>query len=358
MHIRRYGVAFARYERQALADEAQPVLLMRKSTIMGRLLPNVFGKTEASFPSVAEALKASGLDFTVTKHPLFARIPLHESVRNEGGGEHGVFKRADNLWGVVRDDTRTTLGVASARYEIIQNREGFGPLDALARNGRVVLSCAAALDGGARIYVQAKTEKPVRVGGDMIDYYVVGRLTHDGSGSVGYFDTPVRLACTNQLRSIIRGAGTRGVCFTVRHTASAGDKIRQAQELLRRVYRNQAAFVRTAEQLLGASFSRREMENLVRTLVPPPDESDPQTTTRMKRSWDERFAAIMRDAYEARDLDDVRYTKWGALNAIADFEQHLVPVKGDRDARADTLARRAFEQGPLALKAAELLLPA
>jgi phage/plasmid-like protein (TIGR03299 family) len=313
---------------------------------MGRIVANMIQNDGQSFSNTKTALQVHGLDWTVTKRPLFARIP------NPGDEEHGVFKRADNLYGIVRDDTKTTLGVASGRYTVAQNEEGFGPLDVLAHENQIQLIGAGSMDGGAKVWLQAAVP-PVRIGGERIDYSVIAMLSHDGKGSVNYFDMPVRFFCTNQLRAIRRNA--QDVKITIRHTASVTDRVKEAHEIIRRVYFNQQSFIRTAEDLLSQTFTRQEFEALALQLVPKPPENDPTTTRRSITMWEDRFQTLMRDAYGAADLNDIRYTKWGAVNAVADFEQHFVRVKGSPEQREETLLKRAFDDGPLAQRAFALI---
>jgi phage/plasmid-like protein (TIGR03299 family) len=313
---------------------------------MGRIVSNRIQDKGHSYSSTREALDANGLAWTVTKRPLFARIP------NPGDEEHGIFKRADNLYGIVRDDNKATLGVASSRYQVVQTVEAFGPLDVLAAEGQVRILGTGDFEGGAKVWMQAAVP-PVRIGGERVDYSVIAMLAHDGKGSVNYFDMAVRFFCTNQLRAIRRDA--KDVKITIRHTASATDRVKEAHEIIRRVYFNQQVFVKTAEELLAQTFTRAEFEALALRLVTPPDPSDPTTTTRSVNMWRERFDTLMQDAYGAPDLNDIRFTKWGAINAVADFEQHHVRVKGTNEQRAETLLKRAFDDGPLAQRAFALI---
>ena len=317
---------------------------------MGRIVPNALGKNGESYASTAEALTQNGLAWNVVKRPLFARIPTGV---DESGKATGIFKRADNLFGIVREDTNATLGAVSARYECGPNLEAFGILDVLAQDGQVTLKGAGEFDGGARVWVQAATTKPFTIGGERIDHYVLAMLAHDGKGSVRYWNMAMRFFCLNQLRAINSGANE--VNESYRHNSLLSQRIREARELIRKVFASQEQFKVTAESLLAATFSRAEMERLVQTILPAPDSSNPLTTDRMIRAYEARFETIMREAYGAPDLNDVRYTKWGALNAVADYEQHYVRVKGTAEQREQTLLKRTFDDGPLARAAFGLL---
>ena len=74
----------------------------------------------------------------------------------------------------------------------------------------------------------------------------------------------------------------------------------------------------------------------------------------MAKSWTEKFETITR-AYGARDLDNVRETAWGALNAVADYEQHMLRTKGTETEKLETLFRRSFLAPTLARDAYALL---
>ena len=316
---------------------------------MGRILTNLIpSKDGTPFASTADALKASGLDWSVVKRPLYARIP------NADDPAHGTMKRADSLYGIVRTDNHRTLGAASARYECITNAQAFAPCDMLAKAGDLSVLTATELDGGKFVALHLRAPQSLYVAGEEIVPYILAFTRHDGGGTTTIANAPERFFCTNQLRAII-AAARNALLIRIRHTASAHMRLEEARATIAALLKEQQTFVRTAEELLAQTFTRAEFEALALSLFPKPDEADPTTTRREMTNWEQRFHAIMHEAYGAADLNDIRYTKWGAINAIADYEQHLVRVRGDERTQNETLFRRAYLNGSLTENAYHLL---
>ena len=300
------------------------------------------------YASIDDALVANHLDWTVTKRPLFARIP------HEQDPAHGVMKRADNLFGIVRSDTNATLGAATGRYETISNHEAFAPLGECASKEGIKIVGAREIDGGKLVAIQALPADPLYIAGDEIRPYMLFTTKHDGTGRMRGFSAPERFACLNQLRRLIFG---EGVEIAISHTRSAKDRLEDARRLIRAAFNGQEQFVRTAEDLLAQTFTRVEFENLANMLLPKPDESSPTTTQRMLTNWESRFEALMQQAYMADDLNDVRYTAWGAVNAVADYEQHLQPIRAGIGELDTALFKRAMFNGDMTAQALAILRP-
>lgn len=288
-------------------------------------------------PTSEEAIKLAGLDWTVEKHPIFARIPREPGTMVEGAGT-GKMKRVDSLFATVRSDNEHPLGVVGARYVPIQNREVFGVLDSLVSEGAAQYETAGALDNGETVWMLLVAEA-LKVAGDEIRPYFLARTTHDGSGLLDLRNVSTRVVCANTLAAAMGEKVSRRL--TIRHTSGAKQQMSEAAKALGLVRETQTAFVAEADQLLAQPYSRANFEKLVATIMPPPDVSDPNFTDRQGKSWQQRFEQIMQ-AYKAPDLENVRDTAWGALNAVADFEQHMQRTKGDDQAQMETLFKRSF----------------
>jgi phage/plasmid-like protein (TIGR03299 family) len=314
---------------------------------MGRLINSTL-VDKTSYPSVREACKGAGLDWAVETRPLYARIP-------NPNGDGGTMKRADNLYGVVRSDNHATLGAVTGSYTCITNEEGFAPLDELVSEGGLVLGSGGQMKGGKTVFLQAYSPKPLVVGGEQIGTSIIAIMRHDGGGSLNYFPSFVRFFCTNQLRALYAAKAAVDQVWTkpIRHMASATERIAAARKAIAALARAEQDFKATAETLLDRTFTASEMEALARRLLPEP--TDATTTTREANAWEARFQALMVDAYRASDLNDIRHTAWGALNAVADYEQHLVRVKGSPEAQDETLLKRSIEEGSLTATAVRIL---
>lgn len=327
--------------------------------VIDRQVPQVlYRNPDQRFASVEAALVANKLDWGVEKHPLFARIP------DSSDPSHGLFKRFDNRFAVCRTDTKAPLGDVSGDYIPKSQAEVLAPLEELFSAGEFTIRRAGERHGGAMVWLEASGPS-LTVAKHTIETGITVSFRHDGKGKVNYRGYFRRRSCFNELRAILGyllkvsgadGGGDGNVSLSFRHTKGAAAGILEVPRHLERIAETRALFKSTAEQLLSATFTRSEMEELVRTLWGP----RPAPRVDNKRevsSWDSRFYAVMEHAWGASDLVDERFTRWGALNAIADYEQHLVRVTGTPAQRDERLMARVIENGPIMREASRILLP-
>lgn len=323
--------------------------------ITQRQVPQVLETTiNTAYPTVDSAMRAFKLGWPVEKHPLFARIPSADDPA------HGVFKRADNLFAVVRTDNNTTLGAVSATYACVDNATALAPLDELFTQGRYAIRRAGSDHGGARVWLEAETQG-FSIAQHRIACGVMASFRHDGTGSVIYRPFFRRVTCFNSLQELMGAINAMGRIWNealrYRHAASTQNRLGDVTGHLEMLADTRAAFQRTAQTLLARTFTRSEMEALVRELIG----ERPAATNESRRhadNWDQRFYTIVENAWGANDIADARFTAWGALNAIADYEQHLVRVTGTPQQREERLTARAIDGGPLTRRAAEILTAA
>jgi len=116
--------------------------------------------------SSEEALKISGLDWTVSQHPIMT----------------SNYKPIPGYKVNVRQTDDTVLGVVTDRYKVVQNCEAFAFTDSLLGEG-VKYETAGSLNGGRKIWLLAKLPDKYIMEGEKIEPYMVFSSTHDGSGN-------------------------------------------------------------------------------------------------------------------------------------------------------------------------------
>jgi phage/plasmid-like protein (TIGR03299 family) len=132
---------------------------------------------------------------------------------------------------IVRDDTRTVLGVVGQRYKPIQNAEAFDFLDSLAAERVIRYHTAGVLGRGERIWILAQLHGDIKVAkDDVVKKFLLFSNNHDGTASARCLWTPVRVVCANTLNQAVNGSKGEGV--VIRHTGSLQGKIQEAQRIL------------------------------------------------------------------------------------------------------------------------------
>ncbi len=278
-----------------------------------------------------EALKASGLTWTVSKQPIYTA----DMAEIQG------FHR------IQRDDNGKTLGVVGSKYRTIQNADGFDFADAIIGDQSAKFTTAGSLYGGKTVFILAKLDQEVFVAGDKIEPYFLLKNTHDGSGSLKVLTTPVRVVCQNTLNAAVGGAKN---AFAIRHTSGYEDKLKVAAETLGLTRKYYESFATFAENLVAQKFTRSSFETLMNQLMPlEGKEGRALTVANNDRE-------LLLAAYSANDIDNVRGTKWGAYNAVADYSDHMRKLLGDPQSRRENAYVRTFQGTDLKDRALALLV--
>lgn len=285
-----------------------------------------------------EAIIAAGLDWEVELVPAIAKGKgIHRSTNAffpmaEIGGEMEFIGNA----------TR----VVSNKYEVLQNRDAFTFADNLVDQG-LRYQTAGSLKNRAWVWLTAKMPEGILIGGeDMVDVYLLLSNSHDGTKAVRIDVTPVRVVCQNTLN--LAWNSTRR-SWSARHLGTMEGRIEDARETLDLTFDYLADWKMQSEILLASAFSDRQMVNMLDKLI----DSGPRAATEQKdtiRILFNESPTIKGTAAEG--------TRWGALNAVGEFFDHIRFVEFDARKTAQSQALGSWEGIGRRMrdKAGELLL--
>lgn len=280
-----------------------------------------------------EALTASGLTWTVSKEPIF----------------NADMQEIPGFFSMTKSDTGKSLGVVGAKYSPIQNLDGFNFVDSIIGSNAAHFTTSGSLYGGKTVFILAKLDKTLYVAGDAIDPYFLLKNTHDGSGALKVLTTPVRVVCQNTLNAAMNGSKR---AFSIRHTSGYEDKMAVAQTTLGLTQKYYESFVEFAERLVAEKFTKSAFETLMDTLMPVKGKEGRALTVAT------RDRDLLMQAYNADDIDNVRGTKWGAYNAVADYSDHMRKAVGDPTLRRENGFVRTWDGTDLKDAALALLVGA
>lgn len=274
----------------------------------------------------AQALTKGDLDWLVTKEP---------QVR---GGEilSGMF------WTVRSSDDRV-LGSVGSQYQPVQNHEGFQLLSDLVDNDEIEIETALSLKGGRLVTILCRRPDDILIAGEKILDYLSFANSHDGSGGVALYATPIREVCWNTHSYSIKHAPR---IHRVRHTRNVADRLAEARKSLELSFEYTNELAKRGEWMAEYSISDREFDDFLTTLLPPPPE--PEKAKRAATIREHRREAIRDVYFDSDNLNNIRRTRWGALNAVVQWSDHQKPRRSD-EARytatmlGDDLNQRAFE---------------
>ena len=206
--------------------------------------------TDGTLPA-REAFEIADALFTVEKREL--SFPKEGSLTDPATGfvSNCTIQEPAGVYGVVRTDTETLLGVVSKQYEIVQN-------DSLLRMAEFIreevdMDCVIVLSDGAKVCFTAtlRGAETDIVPGDTVKRRIVGYLGHDGKTGCGAKFTNVRVVCQNTLTACFRDSGAHS---SIHHKAGANNNF---DALINSIDVARQDFVTECE--LMREFSRRSM---------------------------------------------------------------------------------------------------
>ena len=243
-----------------------------------------------------EALEKAGLNWDVNPMPVF--------------DSHGreILGYSAN----VRSSDESVLGIVGSRYQIVQNREAFDFTDSLIGEG-LKYETAGSLKGGKRIWLLGKMPERY-INGDKFEPYICFTNTHDGTGAVKCCMTPIRVVCNNTLNMALEGAKQS---WSTRHTGNIQTKLADARRALELADLYLRKFAEQADQLANESMDSQMVISILNQIVPIPKDATDRQKKYAQQAKDQIQICML-----APDILKFAGTKWGFLNAVADYVDH------------------------------------
>lgn len=265
------------------------------------------GKSVEQCKDMEQVLRASGLDYTVEKRPVFM---------NNGMGFNTATVQIPNRFVTVRTSDNHPYDVVSDKFEIIQNREAF---DFVNYMGDELTFEKAGETASGMVYIIGKLPE-VSILGDAFTPYVLFRNGFNGKTKITAAISPLRIVCQNQFNFAFKNAQN---AITIRHVRNAEAKLEEARETLKLCADYMEQLNLMAEQFAAMKISGDRMERIVKYLFPIPEDTDINPFKR-KNLEDQRAAFLA--AHEQEDNRNFRGTAWGLVNAYTDFITHKEPA--------------------------------
>jgi phage/plasmid-like protein (TIGR03299 family) len=297
-----------------------------------------------AMPSVDEMLVQAGLDWTVSKRPLFT------SRASDAGGElvHVPGHKA-----LVRDTDNRVLSVVTDRYVPVQNRDAFEFFRRFCDAGHLELETAGSLKGGGFIWALARigqdfnTGLPIPGQADEVRNYLLLMNSHQATHALTVQFTPIRVVCWNTL-NLAMGAGLRGTgerVFRMPHLREFDEEARRlAAETLGLLDDQIGQFKELVATLSRTPFPVEARDPYIRAVfgLPAPGEEREAERTNGSEAG-KRLVPKVLEAFDhapGQDLHSARGTAWGAVNAVTWFVDH-----GRGRSRDSALTSAWFGQG-------------
>lgn len=251
-----------------------------------------------------EILSQTGLDFNISKRPLF-------DISNESNLESGYY-------GIYNDRNDICLGVVKNDYRISQNKDivdltlrGIEKFDV-----NINVQHGGPINDGRRVFLQLKVEGDGNVNGDKIVQYLTVTDSNDGTTSlkVGFGDKT--MSCKNQFYMFHK----RGTS-SMRHSSSLEEKMKEIPELMRRGLSDSFRQIELYNKFDQTSIHKDLAHQLVKDLL----KFDRKLTPKEELSLlSTRSLNKMNKLYDCIDseMEEKGNSLWGLHSGVTKFTTH------------------------------------
>lgn len=295
------------------------------------------GTSVTGYSTAADILRVAQLDWEVERQPIFL-----------ANGIEVPDKAA-----IVRLTDSKPLGVIGNRYVPAQNVEVLTFLDELIGEGQATYDSAWSLRGGKTVAVSAELTNRINIGeGEDVRTFLTASTSHDGNGQIRFTVSPVRVVCMNTLAMATARAK---FTWTRKHTTNAlsRENMSIVRDALGIAGAYQEWLEETAAELLALECSGNRFEQLARQLLLP-DEAIWEAELEGQQA--KRVEDLITLWSTSANLENIRNTRWGALNAVAEYADHHARYSGkhavDNRTKSILIGRAAEMKG----RAYELLV--
>jgi phage/plasmid-like protein (TIGR03299 family) len=250
--------------------------------------------------NMEQVLKASGLDYTVEKEPVFLDV------------DKGII--VPNRFATVNSDGRI-YDVVSDKFEVVQNQDAFDFVNFM---GTDLTFERAGETAGGMVYIIAKLPD-MNILGDAFTPYVIFRNGFSGKYKITACICPLRIVCQNQFN--VSFAETNNT-VTIRHVANANAKLQEAREVLKKSADFMTTLNRQAQMFADIKLSPKALDRVLDHMFPIEGLEDMNA---FKRNRLVTAREAFQSAYNHDDNQNFKGTAWGIINAYTDFITHQAP---------------------------------
>ena len=253
-------------------------------------------------------------------------------------GPNGVYSLpVPGQYATVRTSPWTgepeVLGTAGEDYRPIQNEDHCELLNALVEESGAHFDTAGSLRGGKEVFVTLRLPDHMMVGGvDRVDLNIAALNYHYAGRSFRLMVTPVRVVCANTQAAALRD--NIGM-YSTRHTGDPRQALTAARENLSLCFKYIGEFQSEAERMINATMTEAEFDKIIRENYGPTEDMPKRAQTNAEKVIGELSALFNCADTQA----DIRGTHWAAYQAVTEYVDHSIPVRGPQG--ADTAAVRA-----------------
>lgn len=259
--------------------------------------------------------KAAGMDWTIQSAPVQY---VSASAYNQFNGQNVLYRNDNNL----------PLSIVSDRYKPVQPAEVLEFFDSLVKEAGFKLHTAGTLRGGKRLWALAETGKFGEVcKDDGVGGFLLLSTSCDRTLATTARFTSVRVVCNNTLTMAQNDIRTM---IKVPHsTVFDHDKVKLE---LGQVSEAFGSFMEMAKFLQNQKLNQAQAKVFLTKLMTPQAKLANEQYNIEKNKGYSKILEMFEGSGKGADL--VGFTKWGMLNAVTEYYDHIIPNRSN-DTRLD-----------------------
>ena len=220
----------------------------------------------------------------------------------------------DGKKAIVREDNNMIVGLHSDGYQPYQNYELMDLLHQVSGRTGLEVHKGGDFKNGGRIYVQLKGNN-LRLGNDIIEGYLTGVNSFDGSTSLAFGHSNTTISCMNTFFRVMKGLQNK-----VRHTKSMSLKVEDICRRLDVVLEEEKQTFKYITQLSETRFDDLLKEDVTRKLFgikPDVDLKDEKAISTRTRNNLSRFYIDLNGEIQQKG-DNL----WGLFSGVTKYTTH------------------------------------
>jgi phage/plasmid-like protein (TIGR03299 family) len=212
------------------------------------------------------------------------------------------------------------------------------------RESDVRVESAGSLRGGRRIWTLLRTETMTVNDNDAVVPYVLCFSSHDGTSSVEFMPTSIRVVCNNTLTAARNHARGNNQRFHFRHTQGLMDRLDSAASDMRMCFTNVRAWMARCDERSRVNWSSSDVQEFFVKVyeelwsnIPSdadmaldsslPEYADIEVPTAAKRARTRHAKAVKTVAewsqlFDRSEEQHITASPWKAANAVTNWLDH------------------------------------
>lgn len=263
-----------------------------------------------------QILLENGLDFTISKRPLF------DADLNPSG-----------YFGLYNDSLNKCINTVKEGYHISQNREivdmvlqGIKPF-----GGELTVTKAGSMNEGRKVYLQLGILGDSNINGDKIKRYVTVIDSNDGSTSLSIGIGDLTMSCKNQFFKFYKAGEAK-----FRHSASIEHRIKEIPSLIETALARSLKQIEMYEVFASTEITRDLAHSMVKYLLGFDKEI---TSVKDLSEKSTRSINKMETLYNCieGEINDKGLNLWGLHSGVTKFTTHELSAPKRINGKLETI---------------------